>query len=507
MTILDAINDPNLFADWFKGSTWNRWRTFLKALFALTLTEDEFAIYTKHTQRTIAPENAFREAWVIVGRRGGKSLVAAVVAVYCACFKDYSPFLKPGELAVIAILAADRKQAQIILRYIRGFLQLPILRKLVLNDVQESIELKGGVLIEVQTASFRTTRGRTYALVLLDEAAYFRSEESANPDTEIVKAVRPGLATIPGAMLLVISSPYARKGALWSAYSKHFGKDSKVLVWQGATLEMNPSVDPAVIEEALEEDEPAARAEYFAEFRKDIEAYLSREVLDTCTIAGRQELPPVAGVKYFAFTDPAGGSGADSFTLAIAHAEKDKSILDAVREIKPPFSPEATTLELCGFLKSYRITAVTGDRYAGEWPREQFRKNGITYNLSEKNKSEIYRDSLPQFNSGRVELLDIPRLTSQLLNLERRTGWGGRDSIDHGPGAHDDAANSVCGVLHLVGGKAKKLFWLWSGDAQSEPITNFPTPSTSESQTAPTPEAPKSTERQSQFYTMEIDKL
>ena len=38
--------------------------------------------------------------------------------------------------------------------------------------------------------------------------------------------------------------------------------------------------------------------------------------------------------------------------------------------------------------------------------------------------------------------------------LERRTARGGRDSIDHGPGAHDDIANAVAGALVLAAGES-----------------------------------------------------
>jgi hypothetical protein len=98
-------------------------------------------------------------------------------------------------------------------------------------------------------------------------------------------------------------------------------------------------------------------------------------------------------------------------------------------------------------LKSYGVLRIGGDRYAGEWPREQFRKHGITYEPSEMAKSDLYRELLPLLNSGRVELLDHGRLVAQLCDLERRTARGGRDSIDHSPGAHDDIANAVAGVL------------------------------------------------------------
>jgi hypothetical protein len=94
---------------------------------------------------------------------------------------------------------------------------------------------------------------------------------------------------------------------------------------------------------------------------------------------------------------------------------------------------------------------VTGDRYAGEWPREAFRKLDIQYELSERPKSALYQDLLPRINSGQVELLDHPRAIAQLCSLERRTARGGRDSIDHAPGAHDDVANAIAGLVVTLG--------------------------------------------------------
>ena len=132
-------------------------------------------------------------------------------------------------------------------------------------------------------------------------------------------------------------------------------------------------------------------------------------------------------------------------TLAIAHTEGKTQILDLIRERKPPFSPEAVTEEFAKIIRSYRCTKVYGDRYGGEWPREQFRKHGVKYEPSEKPKSELYRDLLPLINSGAVDLLEHDRLVTQLTSLERRTARGGRDSIDHAPGAHDDIANAVGG--------------------------------------------------------------
>ena len=134
-------------------------------------------------------------------------------------------------------------------------------------------------------------------------------------------------------------------------------------------------------------------------------------------------------------------------TLAIAHREGETKILDVIRERKPPFSPEAVVEEFASLIRSYRCSKVYGDRYGGEWPREQFSKRSVFYEPAEKPKSELYRDLLPLINSGAVEILDNERLIAQLVSLERRTSRGGKESIDHAPGALDDVANAVAGAL------------------------------------------------------------
>jgi hypothetical protein len=454
VNILDAMHDPALFGPWFKGDSWTAWRAFLAALFGLPLpTEAEADAYFRHTGRTAyAPGTPAREAWLAVGRRGGKSRIAALVAVYLAAFRTYDDVLAPGEVGTLPVIAADRRQARVVLRYIEGFFDaVPMLRGMVTNRTKETLELSNRCTIEVHTASWRTIRGMTLIGAVGDEIAFWRSDDSANPDKEILNALRPGMATVPGALLLCISSPYARRGVLWEALKKHHGKDGDpVLAWQAPTQAMNPNVDPDVIADAYEEDEASASAEYGAEFRRDIETFIDLDLIKACVIPDRHDMPPAAGIRYRGFCDPAGGSGKDSFTLAIAHDEthdgKVITVVDAMREAKPPFSPAAAIEGFAQLLLEYRITKVTGDRWGGEFPREHFRNHFVNYDVCENVKSDLYRDLLPLLTSGQVELPDNPGLSRQLHGLERRTARGGRDSIDHAPRAHDDIANAVAGV-------------------------------------------------------------
>ena len=453
-TILDATRDQALFGPWFQGKSWDAWKVFLAALFGLPIHKAAQEIYRQHTRRTSVPELPAKEAWLVVGRRGGKSIIAALVAVFLACFRDYRPVLAPGERGTVMVIAADRRQARGVFGYIAGLLDgMSMLAQMVESRTKETINLSNRVTIEVHTASFRAVRGYTVAAAICDEVAFWRSEDSANPDTEILNGLRPGMAAVPGALLLCISSPYARRGALWEAYRQHYGQDGDpVLVWQADTRSMHPLVEEQAIAEAYAQDESAAAAEYGARFRRDIEGFVSAEAVGAVVVPGRYELPRVSEVRYFGFVDPSGGSQ-DSMTLAIAHSENGRAVLDAVREHKPPFSPEAVASEFAEVFKAYRVSTVMGDRYGGEWPREQFRKHGIEYKPADKAKSELYLELLPAINSGKVELLDNTRLLAQLCSLERRTSRIGRDSVGHGPGGHDDLANAVAGAL--VGAMAR----------------------------------------------------
>jgi hypothetical protein len=145
--------------------------------------------------------------------------------------------------------------------------------------------------------------------------------------------------------------------------------------------------------------------------------------------------------------DPAGG-GPDEFTLSIAHSEDGTAIVDLVRGARG--SPAAIVEDYADTLRGYGITRVTGDRYAGRWPRDEFKKHGIDYDVSDLDRSGLYLELLAAVNSDRVQLPPCPILRRQLLALERRTAARGRDLIDHPPGGSDDRANAVAGAVVLA---------------------------------------------------------
>lgn len=468
ITIRDLMTDPALFGDQFAGPTWAAWTALLCGFYGLALTETECGIFETITKRAESPKVACSELWLVIGRRGGKSQIAALLCVLEACFNDHQSKLSPGEVATVMVLAADRKQARTVMRYISGLLDSnPMLKRMIVSQGRESIELSNRSIIEVSTASFRSVRGYTLAAVVADEIAFWRSDESANPDKEIINALRPAMATLTG-KLIALSSPYAKRGELWNTYSRHYGKEGPVLVAQADTLTTNPSLPIQVVYEALSRDFDAANAEYMAQFRSDLEQFLLREVIDTAVRTSPLELPYDKAHKYTAFVDPAGG-GADSYCLAIGHKEGEDTVIDVLRARRG--IPAEITAGYAALIKTYNIRKVTGDKYAGSWPGDEFEKHGIKYSPSEKPKSGLYLDLLPALNSGRVELPPDNRLVNELLGLERRTARGGKDSIDHAPGGHDDRANVCAGLVSTKAASSYDLELFINGSRASDKKT------------------------------------
>ena len=195
----------------------------------------------------------------------------ALLAVWAACFEDRRRHCAQGEVPTVAVIAADRQQARIVHRYISGLLRSSkMLERMVVNETATRIELGNACAIEIFAASSVSVRGYTLCAVIADEIAFW-SIDGADPDQEILAALRPGLATIPGSLLVAASSPHARRGELWRHYREHFGKDgSRCLVWRATSKEMNATLDVGLIEAELEADPGRAAAEWLAEFRTDV---------------------------------------------------------------------------------------------------------------------------------------------------------------------------------------------------------------------------------------------
>jgi hypothetical protein len=215
-------------------------------------------------------------------------------------------------------------------------------------------------------------------------------------------------------------------------------------------VEISSAIPQSEIDRELERDRARNTAELLAEFRSDLESFVSLEVVEAC-VGGYYEMAPAAQTSYHGFVDAAGGSGNDAFAMAISHREGENIIVDCLRERRPPFRPGDAIAEFASVLKNYRISKVVGDRWAGGFPPEAFQKCGIRYEPAKKVKSELYVDLLPLLNSGRITLPRNDRLVAQIVSLERTVTRGsGKENIDHPRDMHDDAATACAGAAMLA---------------------------------------------------------
>lgn len=469
VNILDVFDT----VEWFRtGASWLAWRAFLAAMYALPMTQQEYDIFRKCTGRVNPPKREVKEVWVAAGRRARKTAIEALLAVYEGGYREHGPYLAPGERAMVQCTSDKKDNALTLHSFVVALLQSTGLRHLRGDEPsQETVALASNVDIVTKAATITSGRSRAIVLGLMDEVAFFPTKDSASPDVEILRGIRPAMANIPTGKIGGFSSPYAQRGVLYEKKEDLWGRDADdALFWMADTLTMHdtPTIRAFVLNE-WRNDPIAAAAEVGSieegiSFRPDVKGYISKEILQARIIVGREFLPPCdtspirPGTKapprfnYHAFVDPTGGTK-DSFTLGIAHWDKARArvVQDYLREWTSPLSPKKVVRELSADVKRYGLGHVTGDAYAGEWPRDEFADHGIGYLVSEKTRSEIYKDFLPALNSpDTVELLDNAVQTRQFQTLERRVTPSGREIIDHPPNGSDDVVNSGAGAMELA---------------------------------------------------------
>jgi hypothetical protein len=432
-------------------TTWRTWIVVLKAAFALPLDAAELKVFHTVAGNRAPPTKRVRELWCVVGRGGGKSRMAAALGDFLALFQKHR--LSAGERGHVLVLAGSTDQAKTVFGYCQGFIsESAVLEREVAATTQSEVRLRNGVVLAVHPNSFRSIRGKTLLACVFDEVSIWRDEASATPDVEVYTAVLPSLART-GGMLIGISTPYRKLGLLWQKHRDHFSVDGDdILVVQGPALTFNSTINIAAMAAARAADPVAAGAEWDAEFRTDLTAFLDDELIDRAVDLGRPlELPPRDGVIYWAFVDASGGAvNGDAYTIAIGHREGDVFVIDVVRGRNGPFDPVEVTKEYAALCRDYHVSRVTGDNYAAAWVADAWRKAGFEYLSSRLPRGEIYLECLPVFTRGLARLPDHARLVRELRLLERRTHRSGKDTVDHPRNGHDDHANAVCGVINLI---------------------------------------------------------
>lgn len=317
MKILDALHDPEALGSlpaFSDLSTWRPWLAFLKAVYGLPMDVHDLNTFQEHTGRTAPREGGYAEAVAITGRQSGKSAIAAL-----ACAFEAATGSVRGTYALL-VAQDERGVKRTLFSYAREpFRSVESFAREVVKETADTLELASGVTLACYPCRPAAVRGVRASIVAVDELAFFVSTEGRPTDREMLRALRPALATT-GGKLLILSSPYGQSGALWDLHRQHYGRvASPVLVWQASAPEMNPTLPADYVARMADDDPEAYRSEVLGEFRAGVASLFDPEALEAVVVPGRRELSPEPGLRYRAFVDPSGGRG-DAFTLAIGHA-------------------------------------------------------------------------------------------------------------------------------------------------------------------------------------------
>ncbi len=435
--------------------------TLLRAIYGLPLDAAQLEIYQRCTGReTYTPGHVFPNVTDISGAQSGKDSRAACPIVCYEAVHGGHRIIK-GEPTRIVLVAQDRDAASIAFGYIVAAFERPALKPLVAKVLVREIILKSGLRISCFPCTQRSMRGYRIPAAIMDEVAFFRLEGNANSDVEIQTSIGRGMVTFAASKLVKISTPYMKNGLLYEDHKAYFGSDSPdLLCWVSSTAEMNPSVSVARLERERRTMDPTRfRREFEAEFAEDIDAFLSDAWIEAAVSGGVGQRPPTAALKRIATVDASGG-GADAFTASIieveGHGASQRFTQLLLRGWEKPrgsqISLEGVVAEIAQLAKDHGLREVWGDRYTARWVIEAFQRHHITYRhpMVKRDGTAVYLDrSLAYlaaealFASGRVAILDHPKLIRELKNLERRSTTAG-DKVDHPHGQHDDYASVTC---------------------------------------------------------------
>jgi hypothetical protein len=140
MRIDQAFTEKRLFgAGFYDIATWQIWLTILCAAFALPLDAQQLQTFATISGGRLPPTKRVSELWVLAGRRGGQSRIAALIALYIALYVPHR--ISPGEKPMVLVIAGTVDQATIVFDFVRGFLQVSeALRKEVKKIRQHEIQ-------------------------------------------------------------------------------------------------------------------------------------------------------------------------------------------------------------------------------------------------------------------------------------------------------------------------------------------------------------------------------
>lgn len=414
------------------------------------------------------PTRPPKELYLVAAIRCAKSLIAAALAFCRAMTVDLSA-LGPQEIARVSVVSIDRDKATIVKQHLMGALtrEGSVLRGYLVHETADRVLLRreDGRLVELVIAAGRVGGGslvsRWTIAAIFDEAARMLGKEDGvvNFD-DMRKGVIARLGLLPGAQLVVVTSPWAARGPVFDAVEEHHGRPSESLVVVRATGPMmNPVLwTPEACEAERQRPDGAYETDVLGQFVDPESGFLTSAQVNAATREGPIECAPEQGIAYTAAIDPA--MVGNAWTLVVvgkrpAESEaEDRYFVALARQWQgsraEPLRARDVFGEIAPTLRRYRVSEVHTDRYASPFIAEAGDYAGLSVRVRDDTRDQEnkqFSDFRLLVLDGRLELAPVPALCADLLLVRKRLLPTGAVRYDPGPvtrdGRHADFAPAV----------------------------------------------------------------
>lgn len=413
--------------------------------------------------------------WAL-GRRSGKTLMSAIVATYAACMlaDEYKKCLRPGERFYIVSIANTIDQAKIALQGVKDLINgSPILKRLIVRETSDTLELSNGAVFKALPASSRSGRGMACPLLIFDELAHALDSEAGNAaGSSLYQALSPSVAQFGKlGKILLLSSPWIQSGIFWDLYKQAAsGNFAHMQVVQAPTWEVNPTISADFLEQEKSRDPELFSIEYGANFSQSLSGFVSGDLVDAAVNCDRGSLPPLKKFigSYYLSLDPAKGNR-DAYTACIVHYNDDRLVVDKFHQFTPSWGEikkaQVNIAEVEGWILEqhnlYEFKEVVLDQYNSAATIQRLSNNVKIRELTwtAPSKTEAFSKLRELFNAGNIELYPHPKANQQIKNLTVTYRSTGQWSVSGGTGAAvDDYPAALAGAV-LIAAEKSKFDW------------------------------------------------
>lgn len=393
-----------------------------------------------------------RRQVIRAGRRGGKSSTLCRVAVCEALHGQHN--IPPGDIGVFAFFSVSMREARERLRTI-----CEILDALGVGYERsgDSVRLHGRpVAIRVYPASVRTAVGFTCIGAAFDELARWRDEATgANPATEVLRSVRPAMATQRQAREFLSSSPWSTLDAHYEAVEA--GETPQQSVAVGASWECNPTLTEA----QCREDEPD-EATFLREYAAQPMAASASAMFDVRAIEAAQKdyaLPrePRVGESVMAGGDF--GFQRNSSALAVVHLAESLWTVGELLELRPdagaPLRPSDVCAQFAARLRMHGGPPLMADAHYRQSIVEHLAQYQLGYIDAPTDVPATYVRFRTLLHQGQIVLPRDRDLVRDLAEVTSKPTATGRISIklpERPGGAHADRVSALVLAIWQRGG-------------------------------------------------------